>query len=230
MLVGDVEEQLRKLVRQRIEVGLISGSELARQTGFRQAHISNFLNRRRGLSVEALDRILKTLGITISDLLPESDRGATSSREFDEVPLVSQNVAHYPDIPTHSISDFLKFKRSFLRRIRPNINGERSNWTRYILLRASAETAFAMSPRITSGATMLIDRHYNSFEPYRRREPSIFAVHKQEQVLIRFVELHPKHLLLRPANSEARLDTIALEGRHYSEHLIGRVCYLGMEI
>lgn len=230
MLVSDIEEQLRKLVRQRINNGLTSGSELARQAGFRQAHISNFMNRRRGLSVEAFDRILDALSITVLDLLPESKNETGAGKEFDEVPLVAQEFAHYPDVPTQAISDSLKFKRSFLKRIRPNPVGDRSNWSRYILLRASAETALAMSPRIASGANMLIDRHYNSEEPYRKREPNIYAVRKQDQVLIRYIELHPGHILLRPANSEARLDSVALDNRNYSDYVIGRVCYVGMEI
>ena len=33
--------------------------EVARRTNFTQAHISNFLNRKRGLKLAALDRTLK---------------------------------------------------------------------------------------------------------------------------------------------------------------------------
>ena len=50
MLVSQLEESMRKIIRQRIDAGVLSGTVLARQTGFQQAHISNFLNRRRDLT------------------------------------------------------------------------------------------------------------------------------------------------------------------------------------
>ena len=42
-----LQENLRKALRERIEEGELTGLRLARDTGFKQAHISNFLNRKR---------------------------------------------------------------------------------------------------------------------------------------------------------------------------------------
>ncbi len=53
-----LQEALRREVRRRIESGELTGMELAQKTGFTQAHISNFLNRKRGLKLRALDRML----------------------------------------------------------------------------------------------------------------------------------------------------------------------------
>ena len=61
MLVSQLEDTMRKAIRQRITAGVLTGTVLARQTGFQQAHISNFLNGRRGLSVEGFDRMLEAL-------------------------------------------------------------------------------------------------------------------------------------------------------------------------
>src|SRR5215470_5229582 len=44
-------ENLRRVLWARIEAGELTGLRLAEQTGFKQAHISNFLNRKRGLSL-----------------------------------------------------------------------------------------------------------------------------------------------------------------------------------
>jgi hypothetical protein len=58
LLFRDLQEALRKLLWDRIESGELTGMALADKTGFRQAHISNFLNRKRGLSLEGMDRVL----------------------------------------------------------------------------------------------------------------------------------------------------------------------------
>jgi hypothetical protein len=53
-----LQENLRKALWERIGEGELTGLRLARETGFKQAHISNFLNRKRGLSVEGMDKVL----------------------------------------------------------------------------------------------------------------------------------------------------------------------------
>ena len=52
-----LQDNLRKILWQRIETGELTGLRLAQQTGFKQAHISNFLNRKRGLSLEGMDKV-----------------------------------------------------------------------------------------------------------------------------------------------------------------------------
>ena len=64
-----LQETLRTELRKRIGAGELTGMELARRTGFTQAHISNFLNRKRGLKLSALDRTLQATGISLFDLL-----------------------------------------------------------------------------------------------------------------------------------------------------------------
>ena len=64
-----LQENLRKEIRKRIEAGELTGMELAKRAKFTQAHISNFLNGKRGLKLSALDRMLKCLSLTLYDLL-----------------------------------------------------------------------------------------------------------------------------------------------------------------
>ena len=53
-----LQDNLRKALWERIDQGDLTGIRLARQTGFKQAHISNFLNKKRGLSLEGMDKVL----------------------------------------------------------------------------------------------------------------------------------------------------------------------------
>jgi hypothetical protein len=72
MNFSQMHERLRLELLRRIQRGTLSVSLLARQTGFGQSHLSNFLHSRRQLSLEALDRVLVSQHITAGDLLPVS--------------------------------------------------------------------------------------------------------------------------------------------------------------
>src|SRR3569832_434268 len=134
MLVSQLEDSLRKMIRQRITAGVLTGTILARETGFQQAHISNFLNRRRGLSVEGFARMLEALGLSVTDMIPAVGAPTDSARENDDVPMVSAEIANQPDFAARESADVLKFKRAFLRRVRPLSVGFRSDWKRFIIV------------------------------------------------------------------------------------------------
>ncbi len=57
---------------QRI-AGELTGLHLAQQAGFKQAHISNFLNRKRGLSLEGMDKVLSVQHLSVLDLLDPAE-------------------------------------------------------------------------------------------------------------------------------------------------------------
>src|ERR1019366_3718198 len=73
MNFSQMHEKLRLELLRRISRGTVSVSLLARQTGFGQSHLSNFLNSRRQLSMEAIDRLLAAQHLTAADLLPVLD-------------------------------------------------------------------------------------------------------------------------------------------------------------
>jgi hypothetical protein len=62
-----LQESLGKIHRARIDAWKTTGLYLAAQTGFRQAHISNFLNRKRGLSTEGVDKVLSVQRLSVLD-------------------------------------------------------------------------------------------------------------------------------------------------------------------
>src|SRR6266513_2885769 len=99
MKFRSLQDNLRKTLQQRINAGELTGLRLAEQTGFRQAHISNFLNRKRSLSMDGMDRVLNIQRLSVLELLDPSEVNkrssllAPSKDEFDNVALVESDIA-----------------------------------------------------------------------------------------------------------------------------------------
>ena len=94
----DLHELLRLELLGRIESGSLTGTALARQSDFKQAHISNFLNGKRALSLEGLDRVLAAEGLSVDQLMPvelsaaEDGWGsAAAAAETEAIPVVTAN-------------------------------------------------------------------------------------------------------------------------------------------
>src|SRR5579871_4866523 len=125
-----LQDNLRKILWDRIETGELTGLRLAQQTGFKQAHISNFLNRKRGLSLEGMDKVLSVQHLSVLDLLDpaEINKRASilppSSDEFENVLLTDASIAAtQPLISSMHVQGILKFKKSFLRKLKPDADG-----------------------------------------------------------------------------------------------------------
>ena len=94
-----LQENLRKKLWERIDAGALNGLRLAEQTGFRQAHISNFLNRKRGLSLEGMDKVLTVQHLSVLDLIDPAEINKRASilppneDEFDNVVLTDSHIA-----------------------------------------------------------------------------------------------------------------------------------------
>ena len=234
MLISELQSRLRALVRERIEATELTGTELAGRAGFQQAHISNFLNERRGLSVEAMDRVMEVLRLDVRDLMPEERRrtpGAEGGEAgFDAVPVVGSGVLLQSDFDARDVVEYLRFKKSFLRRLRPEMANQRGNWLRFVLIKADKDSGAAMRPRIVPGATLLIDRHYNSLQSYRRREPNLYVVKSGDRTVVRYVELQGNQLTLRPENQNYALGYIQLgKGETFADCVVGRVAHISIE-
>ncbi len=228
---------IRKTLWSRIEEGNLTGLGLAQQTGFKQAHISNFLNRKRGLSIDGMDKVMNVQRLSVLDLLDPAEINKRASipppsdDEFENVLLVDDNVAaSSPLLMSRHVKDMLKFKKRFLETLRPKMEGSREDWERFVLIRASAREGMSMYPRLLPGATVLIDRHYNSLKAYRKGETNMYAVNKLQACSLKYVELAGNHLILRPHNTAYSVEIIAMaEGKKAADYLIGRVCYVGIE-
>jgi hypothetical protein len=125
----------------------------------------------------------------------------------------------------------LKFKKAFLRGLKPEPESDRSSWHRFVLIRPEERDIPAMSPRLLPGATLLIDRHYNSLRPYRKGEFNMYAVLKNDTCAVRYVAVAGNQLVLRPHNQTFPLETLPVEeGRSPADYLVGRVCQVALEI
>src|ERR1700680_2784659 len=232
-----LQENLRKTLWHRIEEEGLTGLRLAEQTGFKQAHISNFLNRKRGLSLEGMDKVLRVQHLSVLDLLDpdEVNKRASilppSEDEFQNILLVDGTVAATePLVMSMNVKEILKYKKSFLRSLRAETEGRRDDWERFVVIQVDARDGMSMYPRLLPGATVLIDRHYNSLKPYRKGETNMYAVNKEGACTIKYVELAGSNLVLRPHNQAYPVEVLPMEpGEKVHDYLIGRVCYVGIE-
>ena len=232
-----LQENLRKTLWGRIDEGDLTGLRLAEQTGFKQAHISNFLNRKRGLSLEGMDKVLSVQHLSVLDLLDPSEINkrasilAPSEDDFDSVVMADPQIAATePLIMSMNVKEVLKFKKSFLRRLKEAMEGDREGWERFVVLKVDAREGMSMYPRMLPGATLLIDRHYNSLQPYRKGEQNMYAIRKDDACTITYVEVANNHLVLRPHNPAYPVEVLTMEeGKKTGDYIVGRICYVGIE-
>ena len=232
-----LQENLRKTLWDRIDAGELTGLGLAAQTGFKQAHISNFLNRKRGLSLDGMDKVLKVQRLSVLDLLDPDEINKRASilpptdDEFQNVLLVDATTAATEAIVMNmNVKGILKFKKSFLRNLRPAVHGKRDDWERFVIVKVDGREGMSMYPRLLPGATVLIDRHYNSLVPYRKGESNMYAVKKNETSMVTYVEVAGDQLILRPQNQGYPIEILPIEdGTKPEDYIIGRVCYVGIE-
>jgi len=151
--------------------------------------------------------------------------------QFQNVCLVEGAVAAIePIIMSMNVKDMLKFKKSFLRGLRAETEGKRSDWERFVLIRVDAREGMSMYPRLLPDAIILIDRHYNSLKPYRKGECNMYAVNKDGACTVKYVELAGDQLVLRPHNQAYPIEVMPIEeGSKAADSLIGRVSYVGIE-
>jgi hypothetical protein len=233
-----LQENLRKTLWKRIDAGELTGLRLAEQTDFKQAHISNFLNRKRGLSLEGMDKVLNMQHLSVLDLIDPAEVNKRASilppseDEFDNVMVADSHIAAAESlIMSMHVKEILKFKKSFLKRLKEEVEGDRSGWERFLIIKADAQEGMSMYPRTMPGATLLLDRHYNSLTPYRKGERNIYAVRKHDTCTIKYVETADGNLILRPHNPAYPIEVIALEGgQKPGDYIVGRVCHVGIEM
>ena len=238
MNFADLHELLRLELLRRIGEEDLTGARLAQLTGFRQAHISNFLNRKRALSLEGLNRVLESQSLSIEQLLPLQLEAAAvspgrqpvepSPEPVEIVPVVTASTAMgQPRISLTSITECLHLASSRLGPGLTRPSPERLPWQRFVALRVDAPQAAAMKPLLPRGSLVVLDRHYTSLAPHRPSEPNLYAVRSGNALLLRYVDLEDTSLILRPLSLEHPVQLVPLtppSDRHLPEHLIGRVC------
>ncbi|HEY5255493.1 MAG TPA: hypothetical protein VIJ53_12635 [Acidobacteriaceae bacterium] len=220
-------------ILRRIERGLLTGSTLARATDFQQAHISNFLNRKRSLSLEGLDRVLSAQKLSVIDLLPPDSLTAlpapTGNVSLNQtIPVVTHSAASSSArIQSPEIIDTIEVPDAIIHSSRPHPLPGRDLWQRFVAVRVDAIQAAAMEPLLRQHFIVVIDRHYNSLTPYRLQPPTVFAVRGSDTLHLCFLEYEADRLILRPRNQQIPVLLIALAANEQpADRIVGRVCYV----
>ena len=251
-----LHELLRLELLRRIDQGELTGTKLAHQTGFQQAHISNFLNKKRSLSLEGLDRVLAAQKLTVDQLLPvdlnAGGKGDGSGLEaMETVPVVSSKTAMESAFATAaSVIESIQVSASRLldnrsrlldnrarlldNRSRPIgrvIPGQDVQWQRFMAIRVDAQQASAMEPMLSAGTIAVLDRHYNSLAPYRAHQPTLYGVRCGAALLLRFVDFEEGRLILRPYSRAFPIQLLTVGAEEApADYIVGRVCILVSEL
>ena len=228
-----LQESLRQRLLAEIAAGDLTGLELARQIGFQQAHISNFLNRKRGLSLEAMDAILKVRKLSVAALLGSANHRVSrrktihaASTELTFIPLVSAENCHASELPYAEADNALTVMSSRLGRLRPKVHTPRQHWQRFVAMKVAAEDARAMTPRLQRDSTVVIDRHSNAVD----EKHSIYLLQYQGRIVLRYVERAGREYVLRAESPDYPLLVLDASGRDPLAAIVGRVCLVMTEV
>jgi len=230
----DLHECLRLELLRRIELGSLTGTGLARQAGFRQAHISNFLNRKRALSLDGLDRVLAAQNLSVDQIMPLELSAASpppTTDLIDAIPVVSPTTAmDEAHVRPRSVIETIQVSASRLQDNRASPSLQCAHWQRFLAVRADAQQTAAMDPMIAAGAIVVLDRHYNSLAPYRAHQRTLYAVRYGASLVLRYVEFDDGRLILRPLSLAFPVQLLAI-GSHKTpaDYIVGRVCLVVSE-
>jgi len=207
--------------------------KLADAARLAEAHISNFLNKKRSLSLEGLDRVLAAQNLTIDQLLPV-DLNASSAGTGDPmeiIPVVSSSAAmESPFATASSIIETVQVSASRLQGNRPRPIVKRAHWQRFLAIRVDAQQASAMEPMLSAGTIAVLDRHYNSLAPYRSHQPTLYAVRCGAALLLRFVDCDEGRMILRPYSRAFPIQLLTMGGDEAPADYIIGVCILLSEL
>src|SRR5258706_514851 len=80
-----------------------------------------------------------------------------------------------------------------------------------------------------AGQTGFKQAHISNFLN-RKGEQNMYAVRKNDACTIKYVEVANRHLVLRPHNPAYPVEVLPIEeGTQPGDHLVGRVCHVGIE-
>jgi hypothetical protein len=234
MTIQDLQDQLRVYIRARIGRGELTGSALARRASLPQGHLSNFLNSRRGLSLESMDRLLEALHLGVLDLLGSEFAHLRVPRRAGEsvepIAMVSAEHAALARFASDQVLETRNFNKAYLRKLKPHPAVDRSDWLRFVLIKLDGRSSGGFFPRPIA-ATLLVDRYYNSLEPYRRSKPNLYALSFAGRCVAAQISVCDNCLMLRPREPRQPIEIVRIQpGQSYCDYIVGRVCHVGLEV
>lgn len=233
-----LQERLRERLLAHIHAGELTGLQLARATGFQQAHVSNFLNRKRGLSLEAMDAMLRAADIRLDELVNAAgmqrrrSRGNSGNGDgFVSIPIVRDENCLATQVPNPGPRDTLKVASAMVQKFRPAMHTPRPHWQRYIALRVSTEDVQAMSPRLSRNTVAVVDRHHNAVAESHAAERPMYLLKGRSGVQIRYIEVAGLFVVARPENCEYPCEVLGSRSDADTHAaVIGRLCLLQVQL
>jgi hypothetical protein len=208
-----------------------------------QAHISNFLNGKRALSLEGLDRVLAAQGLTVDQLLPlelsaaeaSGSRNAaarTAAAEMEAIPVVTAATAmNEPVVRPEAVIETVHVAAAGLRSNRWWAPDKYVRWQRYVAVRADAQQAAAMASLVMQGSVVVLDRHYHSLAAYQMNQRTLYAVRTPAGLALRYVELSRENLVLRPLALTVPVQVVTPgPDETAADYIVGRVCVVVSEL
>ncbi|MGB9076278.1 MAG: hypothetical protein WCC26_05535 [Terracidiphilus sp.] len=234
MTFSQLHECLRLELVRRIQRGTLTVSLLSRQTGLAQAHVSNFLLGKRGLSRNSMDRVLHAQRLEVDDLLPyreTRDAKIFSVGDIAVIPVVSYATA--ATVPILHRSDALEgmpLSAATLKSMRARAPNRRLSWERFVAVRVLGADALPMHPLIVPRTLVLIDRLDTLPDRHRSRKPKLFAVRRGGGLAFRYAEFQADRLILRPHNLAFPVDVLAFDEDTRNTIIVGRVAIVLNEL
>lgn len=230
MNFSQLHERLRLELLRRIQRGTVSVSLLARQTGFAQAHLSNFLHSRRHLSLQSMDRVLAAQQLTLQDLISADPETASATGEAnpEAVPVVSHAVALFePFVRAAAVHSTLHVPTGYLQSLRSRAPQPRRAWQRFVAVHISSAESLAMEPLVLPDALVLLDRHYISLHAYLPSRPTLYAVRHGAHLRLRYADFQLNRLVLRPLNMAFAVELVEVApGEAPGDLIAGRVAMI----
>lgn len=232
MNFGDLHENLRREILRRIDRGVLSGVALSRATGFEPGHISHFLKRKRILSLDGLDRVLRAQKLSILDLIPADTFPVLASKPKSSltrsVPVVSQTAAaRVARIRPADVLETVEVPDTVLHHATERVAAGKDLWHRWISVRVDATQSAEMSPLLNESDVAVIDRHYNSPAIYRPHQRTVYAVYSTGALHFCFLEIETNRLVLRPHNLQMPVRLIDISEKDpLADAIVGRVSYV----
>lgn len=228
---AQLQERLRLELIHRIERGVLTGSLLARQTGLRPSHISNFLQQKRRLSLDAMDRVLRAQHLELEHLYPRPANPEPSdpaSARYLRIPLVSAQAASAaPRISEAAALDYMQVLANALENLPQRRPLGRKDWQRFVAIHTTEQQAAPMRPLFDAGAALVIDRLYNSLQDVSPPRQNLYAIRHAGLMRICYAALLAERIVLRPHRVDFPLEVIQPEpGQPPLECIVGRVCYI----
>jgi transcriptional regulator with XRE-family HTH domain len=229
-----LQEELRANLLQRIRLGELTGAEVARRSGYTQAHVWNFLNGKRGMALDGLDRVVAAIGVTIEELGQQRELRGTNERQSVDIPFVDLMTAcQKKRITEEDAQGILRIPRQFLEGQRAAIVTQgRTEWTRFVVVLLTfgeLPPGLAAGTNGVSAVAILIDRHYNTLAPYRPGQRNFYAVRLPNSCRVGRVVSVAGGLFVEGADPDSAPISLDSGANSAEELIVGRVTALALE-